>query len=287
MVRVDIEQGTPEWHAWRAEGIGGSDIATVMGRNQYETPYKFFCERKKLIGQKKETRAMAEGKKQECFARKLFELKHGVKLTPGCYQNDNYPFVRASLDGISWDEKTNVQIKVMQPHNFDTLLETQAPPEYMILQTQWEMLASPADRSILFIVNALNGEPWEETYIPCEKTQIEAIKAASDFMRRLRENDPPPLTDADLEWKRFFEEEEYVEICEQIATLEKRKTELKKGILDKAGPEDCRGTKITVKHSVRETVDWKSYVEQFAPGLPGLEKYTKYTPVTTIRTTKK
>src|SRR5690606_2655687 len=38
MVLVDLEQGSPEWLAWRAEGIGASDAATIMGENPYQTP---------------------------------------------------------------------------------------------------------------------------------------------------------------------------------------------------------------------------------------------------------
>ncbi len=41
---IDLEQGTPEWLEWRKNGIGSSDIATIMGANPYQTPYQLWEE---------------------------------------------------------------------------------------------------------------------------------------------------------------------------------------------------------------------------------------------------
>ena len=34
-----MKQGSAEWHAERSKGIGGSDMAAVMGLNPWKTPY--------------------------------------------------------------------------------------------------------------------------------------------------------------------------------------------------------------------------------------------------------
>lgn len=283
---VELEQGTKEWHEWRASGIGGSDIATVLGKNPYKTPYKLYCERTGRIQPDKPSAAMLEGIRQEPFARALFEQKHGMKVKPVCYEHDEYPWVHASLDGLSWDGKTNVQIKVRQPHNFRAMVEIGDAPEYMFLQTQWEMLASGAERSVLFVVNAATGDTWERCYDSDPELQAQMRLGAAVFWECLQEEIAPSLCDEDLEFKRFDDEESYAIIKERIATLQKEEKRLKERILLQAGSQSCRGERITVKHSDRETVDWKAFATALDPSLNDIDKYTKTSTITTIRLLK-
>ena len=34
-----FESGTSEWHEARADGIGGSEVGTILGLNPWESPY--------------------------------------------------------------------------------------------------------------------------------------------------------------------------------------------------------------------------------------------------------
>lgn len=45
---VELSQGTPEWHEWRKNGIGGSDATVVEGISPYRTPRQLFYEKKGL-----------------------------------------------------------------------------------------------------------------------------------------------------------------------------------------------------------------------------------------------
>lgn len=40
-----FENGSPEWHEQRAKGIGGSDVGTICGLSQWESPYTWVAKR--------------------------------------------------------------------------------------------------------------------------------------------------------------------------------------------------------------------------------------------------
>lgn len=60
-----FEPGTPEWHAARANGIGGSEIAAVLGLSPYESRFSLWHRKKGLIGPVEESPEMRWGKKHE------------------------------------------------------------------------------------------------------------------------------------------------------------------------------------------------------------------------------
>jgi putative phage-type endonuclease len=45
---LSIKQNTPEWHQWRAHGIGASEIAALYGKHPYMTEYQLWLQK---IGQ--------------------------------------------------------------------------------------------------------------------------------------------------------------------------------------------------------------------------------------------
>lgn len=60
-----FEPGTPDWHAARACGIGGSEIAAVLGISPHESRFSLWHRKKGLIGPVEETPQMRWGKKHE------------------------------------------------------------------------------------------------------------------------------------------------------------------------------------------------------------------------------
>lgn len=60
-----FEPGSDQWHAARAGGIGGSEIAAVMGLSPYESRFSLWHRKKGLIGPVEESPQMRWGKKHE------------------------------------------------------------------------------------------------------------------------------------------------------------------------------------------------------------------------------
>jgi putative phage-type endonuclease len=108
---VQLEQGTRSWLKWRHDGIGASDAPTVMGENPWKSATELLCEKHGDPRDSGRNAAMARGTQLEPEARKQYELETRNKVLPACLQSSNYKWLRASVDGLSQDRATVVEIK--------------------------------------------------------------------------------------------------------------------------------------------------------------------------------
>lgn len=108
----ELEQGTEEWLAWRHEGIGASEAATVMDENRFERSSTLFQKKcGPVVLDSYQNEAMALGTKLEPEARRLYIAKTGKQVKPVCVQSFRYDWLRASLDGLSANQDVVVEIK--------------------------------------------------------------------------------------------------------------------------------------------------------------------------------
>ena len=46
---INLVQRTPEWLEWRALGISASEVAVILGRSPYKTPWRLWAEKTGLV----------------------------------------------------------------------------------------------------------------------------------------------------------------------------------------------------------------------------------------------
>ncbi len=110
MKTYEVAQGSPEWLEFRQRHIGASDAATIMGLNPWSTPLQLWQE-KALGWQKTKNAAMQRGNDLEEQARMAYQLQTGNVVYPMVAEDDLYPFISASFDGICPFFRTAVEIK--------------------------------------------------------------------------------------------------------------------------------------------------------------------------------
>ena len=101
------------WLESRGKGVGGSDMATIMGLNKYATPYELWLEktgrseREDISGKW----AIVKGNALEAELRRRFRSLHPeLAVTDGTnisFASRPHPCMRASLDGILYDPETD------------------------------------------------------------------------------------------------------------------------------------------------------------------------------------
>lgn len=77
--------GSPDWHAARAAGIGGSEIAAVLGLSPYESRFSLWHRKKGMVAPVEETDVMYWGKIHEPAICAEFAKRHpewDVRLAP-------------------------------------------------------------------------------------------------------------------------------------------------------------------------------------------------------------
>lgn len=189
-----LVQGSPEWHAHRAQYRNASETAAVMGVSPWQTPYELWLVK---TGRKVtvETEAMRHGTATEPAARAVFELESGLIMQPLVMFDGEYS---ASLDGITLAGDTIVEIKC--PYRGQTselwqTVHTGSVPAHYMLQVQHQLMVSKAKIAYLWVYDGQQGigmsiEPDEVAYAQ--------IKTAWEAFQPYLDNDtPPPMTDQD------------------------------------------------------------------------------------------
>lgn len=96
-----------EWLQARREGIGSSEVGTILGLNKFETPYQLWRRKRGIDPPEEENFFMKAGHYLEDAVSRFFADETGVeiiKASAGEYivVNDEKPFLRVSPDRTYW-----------------------------------------------------------------------------------------------------------------------------------------------------------------------------------------
>lgn len=127
---IDVEQGTPEWRAWRREGIGASDAPAIMGESPWKSAAYLLREKCEPETAPRQNAAMARGNRLEPEARQMYVASTGNDVSPACLQSNLHPWLRASLDGICFSNRIVVEIKCGDSVYRQTAREQRVPRYY-------------------------------------------------------------------------------------------------------------------------------------------------------------
>lgn len=114
----ELPQRSPEWHEFRTNTIGASEISTVLGLlEKYEKPHTFWKRKIGKLKPKKENALMLHGKNKEDEA--LEKLTAYLESTAGETYNfeklvavhPEFRFLSASFDGVDLEKKAVVELK--------------------------------------------------------------------------------------------------------------------------------------------------------------------------------
>lgn len=130
MKLVTFDQGSQDWLDWRGTGIGGSDAAAVLGCSPYETPLGLWLFKLGRKPPKPDNPGMKRGRDLEEPARLAYEAFTGISVLPQCAEHDQYPFIKASFDGLGVFDEMVVEIKCPGAEDHSLALQGIVPPKY-------------------------------------------------------------------------------------------------------------------------------------------------------------
>jgi putative phage-type endonuclease len=198
MPRVErLVQGTPEWAKWRLQGIGGSDAPVVMGDSRYRTRRVLWSIKTGKAQEDAEGSAAQRGRELESLARRVYEERTGIQMEPLCVTHDRLDWMRASLDGISFDAGTILEIKCpLISRDHALAREGKIPPHY-IAQLQHQLEVTGAEEAHYWSFDGTDGvlvrvQPQHD-YI------ARLVEAEDSFWRRVIENRWPEDEEGELD----------------------------------------------------------------------------------------
>lgn len=108
---VDLKQDSNEWIAWRHDGITATDAPIIMGENPYRNIDELL--QIKISPPKKEyiNARLRQGLLLEPEARKSYNIEYNQNVRPVCLQSNSLKWLKASLDGLSFDKNRVTEFK--------------------------------------------------------------------------------------------------------------------------------------------------------------------------------
>ncbi len=238
-----MEQKSEEWLDWRKKGIGSSDAPIIMGVSPWKTPFELWEEKTGRVQPEQTSNwAQERGNELEPVARAKFEIEYDMEMSPALCQHEEYPQLRASMDGWNPKYKVGLEIKFLGANDFKLAKEQGVIPEKYFPQIQHQFLVTGAEKIYFYGYYVDKGAENHNGISVCvpvlpdheyiKKLAIEEL----GFFRRMQENIPPPFVEKDFKLLRVAGAkalaDEYVEI---MKTYEEKLKECKQKLFTMAG----------------------------------------------------
>jgi len=186
------------WLEERRKGIGGSDVAAIMGLSPWKTAYQVYREKRKEVEDWGGNSLTDWGKRMEPAIRQWYSDQTGrdVRLPDKIMYHPQHPFMLASSDGFTDDGRV-VEIKTARSGKNWGEPETNQIPDYYAVQVHHYMTITGFQVADI-PVSIAGGSP--SLYIVEADKEISEmiIEACAKFWERVQSGNPPdPVTYAD------------------------------------------------------------------------------------------
>lgn len=229
-----VQQHTTDsdWYKARQKGIGGSDVAAILGVSPYKTPLQVYQEKRGEIGSTPDNWRMMVGRTLEPAIRQFYSDLTGqaVHVPESIITSEKYPFMLANLDGYT-EEPRVVEIKTAgsgrewgEPGSADI-------PTGYICQVQHYMVVTGFQVADV-IVSFSNREPVIYTIEADRELQEMMIEKEAEFWQRVVDGNPPePVTfnEAVQKYGSLFAEGT-VEATKEISQVVRRLKTIREGM---------------------------------------------------------
>ena len=134
------EHDTPEWHAARSAGLGGSDAAVIMGDNPYKTMHELLLD-KLGLGERFDGNDLTRCGQllEDAIIDALGDVMPANEL--GSMRSKAHPFLLGNVDGLRGDEL--VEIKTAGRR-------WRSVPGYYVAQVQHYMIVTGCRRATIY-----------------------------------------------------------------------------------------------------------------------------------------
>lgn len=205
VAKSTLEMTHQEWLEDRRKGIGGSDVATILGLNKYKSVYQLWLEKTDQI---EVTSAQSEaaywGNTLEEVVAEEFSKRTGKKVRRRnkVFEHSKYPFLRANIDRDIVGENAVLECKTANQYLANEWDEDEIPIQY-ICQVQhymnvlnldyvyfavliggqkfiWKKMER--DQELIDMITEKLVEFWTENVEKGIEPAIDGLKATSDFL---------------------------------------------------------------------------------------------------------
>lgn len=195
-----MDSQNTEWHQMRAKGIGGSDIAAIMGMSRYKTALDVYLQKIGIAPQQDDSWELGRGRALEPLLRQHYANKTGRTVVVPKEQlvHPDHVFIRYSPDGICPEEHRLQEFKTASYNaEWGDEFSDSIPHEYL-LQVQHGMLVTGYPIADVTVSIGGNAPRYFEV-VADEEIQTFILEECIEFWHRVEtKQPPPPATNGDV-----------------------------------------------------------------------------------------
>ena len=191
-----------DWQEYRKnqKGIGGSDVATILGLNPYKSPFTLWLEKTGQIEPPdlRNNEYVNWGNILEPVIREQFKKVTGFEVVENHFvlQHDLHDFMVANIDGEVFDPAFNGDPGVLEIKTANDRMKEfwrEGPPHHYMLQIQHYLAV--LDYSYAYVAVLIGGNDFKYFRIVRDDYVIDKIIAAEmEFMNLVETNTPPEIS---------------------------------------------------------------------------------------------
>lgn len=268
------------WLELRKKYIGGADAASVIGLNEYQSPYALWCEKKGVTPPFEGNLRTRVGSELEPVIAKLFEEETGKKVRNCNFSliNDKFPFAICDIDREVVGEDAILEIKSTSALNLKHYKNGDYPERFYCQCLHYLAITEKRKAYLAVLIGNSDFKIFE---IERDEDEIKALMEAEEqFYGYITSETPPPVDGSESTKTALNEmfsptEEEpepadlsdkkqaldtLMEINAAIEQLESQRDTIKNQLIESIGESwhgNCEGYSISYKPQTRKTFDWK------------------------------
>lgn len=190
------------WLAERRTGIGGSDVAGILGLSKWTTPLQVYLDKIGQAPESEDNAPMKWGRYLEPVIRQAYSDETGRTVrTMDMIRSPVRPFMLANIDGFT-DDGRLLEVKTARTgEGWGEPGTDQIPTAYMLQVQHYLEVTGFEFADVAVLIGGSDFRIYEVGVDP-ELVHL-IIEAESEFWRRVQERDPPPpisVADAIARW---------------------------------------------------------------------------------------
>lgn len=201
-----FEPGSPEWHAARADGIGGSEIAAVLGISGWESPFSLWHRKAGTVPPREANTEMEAGRRLEPVICDVFAERHPeLHMTRGgTYRHRERTYQIANPDQLAYLDGVLAAIHeakfALFPDGWGEEGTDEVPPYYQA-QCRWYGDVFGVSRTYLTAFVGSTGEFREYVIDADEQDTVFMRERAEEFMASLAAGIQPSIDGHDATYR--------------------------------------------------------------------------------------
>lgn len=220
MKEYTIAKNEQEWHELRSKGIGGSDVASVLGLNKYKSAFELWSEKTGLVQQEDLSHRIPIliGNELEDLVARIFTTETGLKVRKDnkTYKHKDYPFLLANIDRHILGQKAILECKTTSVYNADEWKDDEIPAGYL-LQVQHYLDVLDYDTAYIAVIIGNHDFKFKKVERDDELIQQVRTKLIDFWENNVLKNIPPEIDGTPTSTK--FLSQYYTDLAEDSVEL--------------------------------------------------------------------